>query len=488
MSKGKGGKRTPREAMMAARQQAAILADRVDQNPGDYRQWLIPQWAFLQEPGRRVLLRAGNQVYGKTTAGLTKVVDFVEGRGQFTARKHKGPVEAWIITASWSQSVAIQKKLWTEIDKSKLAPGTVFDEIRGFKGKNPAVKFIDGSIIRIKTTQQGGLNLASATIDAALFDEPPASSRIYGEVQKRVLARGGYIWMTLTPINAPVGWLQELVEKGRIVDIHYPLRAEFLIPVGSDEPFQLLDGTICDAAWVEAVRKDTLPHEVPVVCDGEWECRILQRVFAAFTRNTHVTAARLQGRWKLCLGLDYGSKIGKQVAILLAVDDSSGGWPKVVVLGESVGGESTSTADDAKAILALLQKHGISWKQLHSIWGDRVYVRGAETKSNKQMMQELAELLKIPLEKLQPRIRTVKRGAGRVQGSVDAGCRWLHQLMVRPGHFTVMADCPALIEAFDKWDGRDDTQKDHIDALRYALQDWIFGRRIERDPPTVRIR
>lgn len=468
---------------------AARLAARVERAPGQYRRWLPPQWAFLQEQGRRVLLRAGNQVYGKTTCGLAKVVDFVEGRGTWTRRAHAGPVEAWIITASWSQSVAIQRKLWHEIDKSQVDPDTVFDDLRGFRGKNPAVKFRDGSIIRIKTTAQGGLALAGATIDAALFDEPPSSARVYGEVQKRVLSRGGYVWLTLTPINAPVGWLREMVEDGLIVDLHYPLRPEHLIPVGADEPFRLADGTICDAAWIERIKRETLAHEVPVVVDGEWECRVLGRVFTAFQKGVHVILPKLAGRWKICIGFDHGSKIGKQTAYLLAVDDSGGGWPRVAVLDEYAGPENCSSEDDARAVLAMLARHGLAWRQIHSAWGDRLYLRGAEAKSNKQLMDELAKLLKLSdVRQLQPRIRTVKRGAGRGAGSVEAGCRWLHQLMVRPGHLLVSPACPLLIEALLGWDGRDDGHKDHVDGVRYGLQDWIFGRRVESAPPVVRVR
>jgi hypothetical protein len=477
-----------RGALLRARAAAGRLTERAERAPGHYRRWLPPQWAFLQAREKRVLLRAGNQVYGKTTAGLAKVVDFVEGRGVWTARSHAGPVECWIVTASWSQSIAIQAKLWDEIDKSKVDPETVFDSVKGFRGKNPAVQFRDGSIIRIKTTAQGGLALAGATIDAVLFDEPPSSARVYGEVQKRVLSRGGYVWLTLTPINAPVAWLAEAVEKGLIVDLHYPLRPEFLIPVGAAEPFQLQDGTVCDAAWIERVRRETLAHEVPVVVDGEWECRVLGRVFTAFQAAGHVAIPKLAGRWKVCLGIDHGSKIGKQTAYLIAVDDSAGGWPRVAVLEEYAGAENCSSEDDARAILAMLSRHGLSWKQLNSAWGDRLYIRGAESKSNAQLMLELAKLLKLSdPRQLQPRVRTVKKGAGRGAGSVDAGCRWLHQLLVRPGHLLISPACPLLIEAFQKWDGRDDGYKDHLDALRYGLQDWIFGRRVEAPAPVMRL-
>jgi hypothetical protein len=76
-------------------------------------------------------------------------------------------------------------------------------------------------------------------------------------------------------------------------------------------------------------------------------------------------------------------------------------------------------------------------------------------------------------------IRTVKRGKGRGRGSVNAGCRYLHQAMVRPGHFFVHPRCARLLEALDRWDYSDSDYKDPIDALRYALQRYVF--RTSRD-------
>ncbi len=50
----------------------------------------------------------------------------------------------------------------------------------------------------------------------AWFDEPPWTSRIFGEVQKRVLKAGRYgrLGMIMTPINVPtIEWLRVEVEE-----------------------------------------------------------------------------------------------------------------------------------------------------------------------------------------------------------------------------------------------------------------------------------
>jgi hypothetical protein len=93
------------------------------------------------------------------------------------------------------------------------------------------VKFKNGSIIKIKTTNQGGLALAGATIDVALFDEPPSDMRTYVEVSRRLAHRGGVLLLAYTPVNAPVDYLRELVAQGQIVDHWAPMTPDQLIQV-----------------------------------------------------------------------------------------------------------------------------------------------------------------------------------------------------------------------------------------------------------------
>ena len=185
------------------------LRRRVQRGPARYVRWLPGQLSFLTDPSRFKMARWGNQWGGKTTAGLFEVDCRCKGVHPFFPVPPP-PIEAWIICASWSQSLAIQKKFWQAVDPRDLDPATSFDELKGFKGKNPAVKYRNGSIVRFKTTMQGGLNLSSATIHVALFDEPPKTQRIYGEITKRLMKTNGTCLLTLTPVNAPCDWLEKL--------------------------------------------------------------------------------------------------------------------------------------------------------------------------------------------------------------------------------------------------------------------------------------
>lgn len=466
-----------------------LLIDECDARPSDYMNWLPLQHEFLSDPGRYKMMRAGNQAYGKSTAGLTDLHWHCTGRHPFYATREP-PVEWWVICAAWGQSVHIQKKFWA-IAQADLAERTVFDPKNGFGKNDPVAIYKNGSIVRFRTSNQNSLALAGATLDGVLWDEPPASPRLFEETRKRVMRRNGKVLLTMTPIGAPVDWLREIVEAGQINDHHTRLEPESLIPVGASEPLntELPDGTLVpmDQAWIDSLVEHTMPHEVPVVLHGEWETSVKGRLFVAFNEDTHVTHKRPTGEVKIGIGIDYGSKVGKQVALLIAVD-TAGDYPAVWVLDEQVSAENSSIADDARGILSMLERNGVRWSQVDHAWGDRVYIRGATTKANKDLMRALARQLGIAQRALNPSIRTVKRGRGRGRGSVDHGVRWLHQCMVREGGFNVAPNCVHLIEALSRWQYKDDEHKDKIDALRYSLQDYIFAKHSRSgDAPFLRM-
>ena len=418
-------------ALAALGAQLDSLAARRERRPFEYLRPLPGQLALMQCPRSPKLYRAGNQVAGKTTAGLMCLIWRALGVHPYLETAEP-PIEAWVICASWSQSLAIQAKLWELVPKDDLDPDQKpFHEVRGFPGHEKACCFANGSIIRFKTTNQGGLNLSGATITAALFDEPPTSQRLYEEVKKRVLKAGslGAVILTLTPCNAPTDWLRAEAEAGRIEDLHYRLEPENLIPVGSSRPLRLLDGTPMDAAWIEGYLRDVPGHEVGVVAHGEWEFVEGERVFAAFVEDKHVSARLPEGTCSTSFGFDHGDGAQfSQAGYLVAIDDT-GTHPRVYVLDEYASATTTTEDDDAREVLARLRRHGMSWRSLDEAFGDRRYPGrrdGASKKSNEELQRALLRL--DPLAG-RPKIRTVKRGVGRGAGSVTSRGE-----ILAPGH------------------------------------------------------
>jgi phage terminase large subunit-like protein len=455
---------------------ALELARRIADEPLRWMRWLRPQAELLRQNARIVLYRGGNQVIGKTTAGLAKVLFEATGTNPFT-KPFGEAAEYWVICASWPQSVAIQKKLWDLVPKRLLHPDTVFTDVRGFKGKNPVVQVLHVptgkySTIRFKTTQQGALNLAGASIRGALFDEPPKSQAVYSEVVKRVMAAGGWVLLTLTPIGAPVDYLRAECERGVIVDIHARLTPQNVCYDGTDEPLVRPDGTVCDADYIAEIEHTTLPQDVPIRVHGEWETRVEGRVFRAFDSRVglgHVTDQVPDADMVLCLGVDHGSKDFKQIGLLVGIDQNTGG---VHVFDEYVGAGDTLPDDDAAGVLAMLGRWGWEWKDLELAHGDKPYdagrTKGIGRKSNKELESSIAKKLRVNRERLSPRIQQAKTGAGGGRGSIDRGCTWLHRAMLREDGFKVQSRCVRLIEALERWDYTDSDFKDPIDALRYA--------------------
>jgi len=453
-------------------------------SPRSWMRWLPVQDRYRRSRAARRLLRAGNQSTGKTTVGLADLLDQAEGIHPHRDAPAAG--EYWVICASWSQSVAIQTKLWDLLDQDRVKPGTIFNPKLGFRGKHPSVQVRhesgEYSIIRFKTTRQGTLDLASATILGALFDEVPLSQAVYSEVVKRVQASGGWVSICMTPIGAPVEWVQEEVKAGRLEDIHTRLTPEAMIPVGARWPLRLQDGTPCDDDWIRRVEADTPEHEREVRVHGGWEIRSSGRYFATFASTgsaAHVHDRVPVGRVTVCLGIDHGTLPGKQIAHLVLVQTpaTADDLPSVYVLDSYVDVTgNASPRDDAMGILAMLRRHGMGWESLDHVYGDKVHMPGSGSqKSNRDLQAQVAKALKIPDDALRPAIRTVKRGQGRGSGSLSTGCRWLYHAITRHG-LGVHPRCTRLIAALDRYDiAVDDDWKDPIDALRYALDAFIFG-------------
>ena len=481
---------------------AAALLAAARANPIAAIAWLPLQLRYLRSRSNRRLLRAGNQSLGKTTVALADL--YLSAIGEHPYRTNKTtPGEYWVICASWSQSIAIQGKLHALIAPMRLHAETAFDDMHGFRAKNPAVRVLHKnggySIIRFRTTQQGTLDLAGATIDGALFDEVPSSEAIYSEVCKRTQARGGWVAIAMTPIGAPVDWVRREAEDGRLEDIWAPLSEEGLIPEGATEPRWLPSGEQCTADWIASVEAATPPHEVPVRVHGAWEIRIATRYFATFRStgpNPHVHDNTPDGDVRLYLGIDHGDRPGKQIALLCALWGNVGGTPSVYVLDEYSDDVGTANpADDARGILAMLQRNDFAWSDLEGAYGDRIHMPGmGGQKSNKDLFAQVARELGKTSGQVYPIIKTVKRGTGRGPGSVEVGLRWIfHAITANRLH--IHPRCKRLIDALDKFVGpvaanHDEREghKDPVDALRYALDPFIFAKMQTAGTSTVVVR
>ncbi len=470
-----------------------IAAERTKANKLAQMRWLPPQHAFLTDRSRVKMIRTGNQAYGKTTVGLADLIYRCLGHHPFQPVP-SAPVECWVICASFKSSVKIQKKLWELLPRDQVVIGTRFDERHGFGANAPCVLFCNGSSIHFRTTKQDVLDMAGATIDVALFDEPPRNRRVFEEVRKRVMARNGIVMISMTPINADVDWIREMAESGVITDLHFKLEPQYLIPVGEKRAIKI-NGVRRDEKWIAQVREDTAEWERPVTVDGEWEMRSEGNLFKAFrpapaANGGHVSGVVPSVPLLLSLGIDHGLGTGRQTSILIGVLETPGSkYPKVWVVSETHSDGMTTTERDAEDIELMLGRMAIDWSSLDYAYGDKPTgpTGHMSTKGNLDLEDSLRRRFKLKdRTELKPRIRSAKRGRGSAQQVKQMGLRFLHELMLE-GNLIVSPACAWLIECLSQWDGTDTSKhKDAIDALRYALRPWIMGER--RTSAAMRVR
>ena len=435
-----------------------VLGRRAVADPLAYYRPTPPQLRFLQSTSQIKLFRAGNQA-GKTWCGVADCIFRCLGAHPYTFVK-AAPIEAWVVVVSWEQSLSIQQKIWQLLPKDAIEEDCEFTPGKGFRGKTPIVRFKNGSILRIRTVNQGALALAGATIDYVLIDEPPPEA-IWSELAARVLRQRGRIAITLTPIGLPLGWLRALVERGEVEDIHTALTVAATTPIGGRPLLRQED--------IDKLEAQVLPMERAQRIHGEWEAGFSEsRVFLQWDATTMVRDEAPAGEAQIGIGIDHGKESGAQTAVMIAVTKSADNEPRITVLDVVSSNGMTTPEDDAAQILQMIKRAGLRWEQIDRWVGDRAAVsrRGGAIKSNALLVQAFEKQLKIPIGSWPARINTAYKPAG----SVYHGYRILQAAMLR-GDFVVHPRCKRLIDDLGKFDGRASSEHKHtIDGLRYALE------------------
>lgn len=471
--------------LAAALTLATDLLDSTSQNVLGYTRWTPPQLAFLRSTSSRKLLRTGNQ-FGKTWCGAAEALYRCQGEHPHKTVR-QGPIETWVLCKSWSQSLAIQGKLWALVPKAWLSPGQSYSPKTGFAGTEKCLQFANGSILRIKTVGQDALELESATIHYVWIDEPLGYADLWAALLMRLRRTGGDIAITMTAALAGgVAWLKDLAESGKVEDLHFRMVPENFVPEGADRPLETEDGVPMDRAWIDSQIAECLPWQIGVRCHGEWEYKLEGSALPAFNRAKHVvnglqTSGHIAGEVEICLGLDYGEDALRTVGILAYVN-TEGRYPRVYVVAEYAPEQASTMDQDADGLLQMLAGQGDHWRDLDHAWADKRYTGRTTRKNAKELLNEVAVRLRVTGE-LRPTIRVAKRGVKR--DSFWPSVKWLHEAMIRPGHFYVDAECRWLIESLEKWQGgAKEPWKDAIDATRYATRAY-WGPSIASGPSRV---
>lgn len=469
---------------------AGDLAGVAANNALAWVRWTVPQdkWLRLNPPSGAKLFRAGNQAIGKTWAGVAEVIYRATGTHPHYPTKAP-PVDIWIVCTSWGQSVAIQKKFWELVPKDQLTSDTRdrFSYRRGWGKDNPVAEFLNGSLVRFRTTNQGPEAQAGDSVDYILCDEPP-DEEVFRELRKRVTRTGGQMGLTLTPVNKPCGWLKQQVADGMIDEVHCRLEAKNLIPIGTSKPLTVLDPFTrrlvpMDQKWIDQQRKITPAAWAPVVLDGEWETRPQGVFFKCFDRKMHMRGRvrfdPKRGPIRMVLGFDYAAAdraYGHCAALCQVQEQATKGRTRYAVyaLDEVVAPGTTSNAAFARDVLAMLERNGLRWTDLYQVHGDNPVESRFVERSNLNMMRALATEMQIPNEALKPRILNAKDSV-RSSAAFDMGNQWIYE-RIASNEFLVHPRCEMSILGYETWDySKLHPLKDVLDARRYALKPFIFA-------------
>jgi hypothetical protein len=458
------------------------LKSRTDKNPLVYFCPTPPQLAFLKDDSKIKLLLGGNQV-GKTASQVVELLHRCLGTHPYL-ETDPPPITAFLITHSHMQSVTIQEKLFEMAPKNELHPDCEFVPGKGFRGIHPVVRFANGSIIQIKTANQG-LGLASATVSYVGIDEP-VDQYAWGELVARTLRGGaggktGVIGITMTPVGQDVEYLRKLVEAGQVSCHKAPLTVEQTTPMYCDP--------ILTQTQIDRITSNYLPIDREARINGDWNVGIPEgRIFDCFTEDMITTDPAPMGNYEFAIGIDHGSTPNSQVAILAAIEMTDPNLPTVYILDEYISGQAPPEAH-ARAIITMCRRNNI--EPGNCKWtGDNIHYGSSGNTgkmSNSLLMRAFENVLHFPNGNLPWRIRTIRKP----RHSVYYGSAMIHSVMARK-QFFISPNCERLILSIQRWtmkknqSARSKDEWGHaIDAMRYCLTP-ILSRKITT--PAHRIR
>lgn len=406
-----------------------------------------PQERFLQSNHLRRLLRAGNQV-GKTCVGAHEAWGHATGIHPYRPMPAP-PTIGLVISADWRSYVdVISRAMYQTCPTWLLDKSSDYTESRGWK--NRMVSLLNGSTILFRSSEQGTTALAGLTVDWLWIDEPPPPD-VYGEAMSRVAVRGGPVWMTLTPIGRPVEWLRDHIEgdpdRGLEPSEDWEQHVIRLTP--SDCPHRSPES-------IEAQIASYLPSELPQRRDGAWEGIETDRAYECWDPDSHVQSYHIDdlGYVHLGLGIDHGERAGRETALLVL-------WSQdhIWIYDEYVSTQPTDPDQDAQAIRAMLESHGLAPSNLDEVYGD-INTAG-KSRIGRTVNDELGAALGVNIsraskKKLIDHIRPIN-------------------IALRQGRITVHPRCRTLIKSLSQWkaEPRYDDIKHIIDALHYILTPFL---------------
>lgn len=430
-----------------------------------------PQREWLSMPDRFALWRGGNSI-GKSWAQAADIVMTARLRHPYRTTP-RAPVTLMVVGYSWAQMDPLLDKLWQLLPKDEIDPRCRYEPANGIRGhKEPVIEFVAGpgrgSQIRFATYEQGAGRIMGIQVHGVYLDEPPPAD-VYGECVPRLNAHNGFMRITFTPTpeSPDLEYMRKLIEDGRLVELQTTITPAAVTVRGG-----LCDWPRMSPREIEAALGQYLEEQRAMRRDGAWEPLATGRWVTTFSDANVVDHDPPEGAW-LVLSIDHGANAGKQAAVLSWWLDRDTPYPRGGYLDEAVSDGSTTTDDDADAVLAMLARNGLSYDDVDGWVGDRTTGenRYLISKSNRELVDSLARKLRRKPGQMRKIVVPHKQA-----GSVRMGSALLKRGFKarrndgRP-MLVVHPRCRAFAHALRTFKGgRQETVKDVFDAGRYGAE------------------
>lgn len=334
-------------------------------------------------------------------------------------------------------------------------------------------------------------NLAGPRADVVITDEP-LPENVYQELWPRLLGRNGRMYQTFTPTTGTAEKLDYLWKMVDDPDMDW---------VGEIQTQLTLDAvTIRDGLWeyswmtqseidmfergCNAASRDIRmgrsrkPLNEAAVYDAWGDHLFLERPPKWLVEALKRPAREQQNDpVRVGIGIDHGSKPGAERIILTYVL-GRGNRARVWIPDEYASDGRSTTLDDAKGLIDLLQRNDLTLDEVDVWIGDRAHDGGKKgsRKSNERLVAAVAELLNKPKEALPKEFQRI-RVPYKSDRSIDDGVDMIHRhMLMGPEYYAVSRKCEQLDRDHREWTGKStEPAKDGCDAERYVVTYLVQG-------------
>jgi hypothetical protein len=258
-------------------------------------------------------------------------------------------------------------------------------------------------------------------------------------------------------VSRDVTWLREIVEAGGSA---WSQHVVVLCP--ENAPHRRPEDVAQQIA-------DMPPWEVAQRRDAEWEGPAPERTLSAFGPQ-HVFTARA-GEWdalpdvpegeelRIGIAADHGEKANKEVVILYAYC-GKGEDLRCWVLDCYVSPGVTGIGQDAEGVIQMLTRWGLTPDHCDEAIGD-TNSSGKGDMTSRTVNEAFSNAFKALGYSL--RMKPADKGAG----SVGLGVRVLNDAFART-RLWICTQAAEIRRAAERWNGKNDNNKDKVDPLRYG--------------------